>query len=285
MSKKEEKKMANAAAVAHLVEMDDLNLDSSWLTASRIRPMQLPVGSDPGASIEHLIYGSGLDSFVLDIGGNETASKTITAVGEQMLFRHFNMTVIPVRDEGQDVDNAYKTIKLIREYDKQLPIAIMLNDISSRTQDTNDLALREAFAEVFDLAEQTGSGMLVMPRIERYGRSRRLGLTQWEISEEREAIIENLRTLIIEAEHAGDMDRAKLHTRLMRAVIGSKAVAEMILNVFRVLDQMLGFDKGGALLERLRFMVVSTKGGVGKSFTAQQLICAYLLYIFGGRHV
>ncbi len=271
--------MANAAAVAHLVEMDDLNLDSSWLTASRIRPMQLPVGSDPGASIEHLIYGSGLDNFVLDIGGNETASKTITAIGEQMLLRHFNLTAIPVRDEGQDVDNAYKTIKLIREYDKQAPISIILNDITSRTQDTNDLALRESFAEVFDLAEQTGTGLLVMPRVERYGRSRRLGMTQWEMSEEREAIVERLRNIIIEAEQAGDLERAKLHTRLMRAVTGSKAVREMINVVFKGLDQFLG------QYERLRIMVVSTKGGVGKSFTAQQLMAAYLLYVLGGRHV
>ncbi|AIG02411.1 MULTISPECIES: hypothetical protein [Pseudomonas] len=277
MSKKEEK-MAKAAAVAHLVEMDDLNLDSSWLTASRIRPLQLPVGSDPGASIEHLIYGSGLDSFVLDIGGNETASKTITAIGEQMLLRHFDLTLIPVRDEGQDVDNAFKTIKLIREFDKQTPIAILLNDITSRTQDTTDLALREAFAEVFDLAEQTGTELLVMPRIERYGRSRRIGLTQWEISEEREAIADRLRSIIIEAEQAGDLDRAKLNTRLMRAVTGSKTVREMINVVFKRLDQILGQR------DRLRMMVVSTKGGVGKSFTSQQLIAPYLLYSLGGRH-
>ncbi|MBK5342654.1 hypothetical protein JFU48_14840 [Pseudomonas sp. TH49] len=277
MSKKEEK-MAKAAAVAHLVEMDDLNLDSSWLTASRIRPLQLPVGSDPGASIEHLIYGSGLDSFVLDIGGNETASKTIMAIGEQMLLRHFDLTLIPVRDEGQDVDNAFKTIKLIREFDKQTPIAILLNDITSRTQDTTDLALREAFAEVFDLAEQTGTELLVMPRIERYGRSRRIGLTQWEISEEREAIADRLRSIIIEAEQAGDLDRAKLNTRLMRAVTGSKTVREMINVVFKRLDQILGER------DRLRMMVVSTKGGVGKSFTSQQLIAPYLLYSLGGRH-
>lgn len=277
MSKKEEK-MAKAAAVAHLVEMDDLNLDSSWLTASRIRPLQLPVGSDPGASIEHLIYGSGLDSFVLDIGGNETASKTIMAIGEQMLLRHFDLTLIPVRDEGQDVDNAFKTIKLIREFDKQTPIAILLNDITSRTQDTTDLALREAFAEVFDLAEQTGTELLVMPRIERYGRSRRIGLTQWEISEEREAIADRLRSIIIEAEQASDLDRAKLNTRLMRAVTGSKTVREMINVVFKRLDQILGQR------DRLRMMVVSTKGGVGKSFTSQQLIAPYLLYSLGGRH-
>ncbi|MEE4948080.1 hypothetical protein [Pseudomonas viridiflava] len=277
MSKKEEK-MAKVAAVAHLVEMDDLNLDSSWLTASRIRPLQLPVGSDPGASIEHLIYGSGLDSFVLDIGGNETASKTIMAIGEQMLLRHFDLTLIPVRDEGQDVDNAFKTIKLIREFDKQTPIAILLNDITSRTQDTTDLALREAFAEVFDLAEQTGTELLVMPRIERYGRSRRIGLTQWEISEEREAIADRLRSIIIEAEQAGDLDRAKLNTRLMRAVTGSKTVREMINVVFKRLDQILGQR------DRLRMMVVSTKGGVGKSFTSQQLIAPYLLHSLSGRH-
>jgi hypothetical protein len=277
MAKKEEK-MAAVPAVAHLVEMDDLNLDSSWLTKSRIRPQQLPVGNDPGAAIEHLIYGSGLDNFVLDIGGNETASKTLTAIGEQMLFRHFDVIVIPVRDEGQDVDNAVKTIQLIREYDKDVKIVILLNDISNRTQDTNDFALRESFAEVFDLAEEAGAELLVMPRIERYGRSRRLGMTQWEMSEQREVIIEGLKNTIIEAEKAGDNEKAKRHTRLMRSVTGSRVVRGMIDVFFAAMDRFLG-NPG-----RSRIMVVSTKGGVGKSFAIQQLLATYLLYILGGRH-
>ncbi|MGO4365777.1 hypothetical protein [Pseudomonas sp. PAB10] len=183
----------------------------------------------------------------------------------------------PFPPTHQQCAHAPKTIKLIREFDKQTPIAILLNDITSRTQDTTDLALREAFAEVFDLAEQTGTELLVMPRIERYGRSRRIGLTQWEISEEREAIADRLRSIIIEAEQAGDLDRAKLNTRLMRAVTGSKTVREMINVVFKRLDQILGQR------DRLRMMVVSTKGGVGKSFTSQQLIAPYLLYSLGAR--
>lgn len=267
------------APAAHLVEMDDLNLDSSWLTESRVKSQQLRVGTDAGAPIEHLIYGSGLESFVLDIGGNETASKTLNAVGEQMLFRHFNLIVIPVRDEGQDVDNAVKTINLIREHDRNVKISILLNDISSRSQDLADHALRESFAEVFELAEQAACEMMVMPRIERYGRSRRLGMTQWEINEDREAIADDLKTRVLAAEASGDQAQAKLLTRLIRAVSGSRQIREMIDVVHTRLDQILGTRH-----QRLRVMVVSTKGGVGKSVCSQQLIATYLLSRLGVSH-
>lgn len=263
---------------ANLIELDDLNLDSSWLKASSIRAQQLVVGSDAGAAIEHLVYGLGLDSFVLDVGGNETASKTLAAIGEQMLYRHFDLVVIPVRDEGQDVDNALKTIKLIREHDKDVRIAILLNDISSRSQDVSDLSLREAFAEVFDLAEQAGAELLVMPRVERYGRSRRLCMTQWEIAEHRDALLERLKNQVIEAENAGDRETAKLNTRLIRAVTGAKTVREMLDVVHRRLDEILGERP------RLRLMAVSTKGGVGKSFTSQQILATYLLAREARRH-
>lgn len=270
------KKEANTQA--NLIELDDLNLDSSWLKASSIRAQQLVVGSDAGAAIEHLVYGLGLDSFVLDVGGNETASKTLAAIGEQMLYRHFDLVVIPVRDEGQDVDNALKTIKLIREHDKDVRIAILLNDISSRSQDVSDLSLRETFAEVFDLAEQAGAELLVMPRVERYGRSRRLCMTQWEIAENRDGLLERLKNQVIEAENAGDRETAKLNTRLIRAVTGAKNVREMLDAVHRRLDEILGER------QRLRLMAVSTKGGVGKSFTSQQILATYLLAREARRH-
>ncbi|MCY1298479.1 hypothetical protein D9M69_441480 [compost metagenome] len=261
---------------AHLVELDDLNLDSAWLRLSSIQPQQLVVGSDAGAAVEHLIYGANLDSFVLDVGGNETASKTLSAVGEQMLFRHFDLIVIPVRDEGQDVDNAVKTIKAIREHDADVKIAILLNDISSRSQSLDDHTLRESFADVFDLADQAGAKLLVMPRMERYGRSRRLEQTQWELAENREALIEQLKDIVLNAEAAGDQDRAKLYTRLIRAVTGSRQTREYIDEVHRRLDEILGSDK-----PRIRIMVVSTKGGVGKSVASQQLMATYLLSRLG----
>ncbi len=256
--------------VANLNEMDDLNLDSAWLTDSRVKPKQLKVGHDAGASIESLIYDSGQNSFVLDIGGNETAAKTLDAIGEQRLFRQFNLIVIPVRDEGQDVDNAVKTINRIREHDKNIRISILLNDITSRTQDLDEL--REPFAEVFELAAEAGAELIVMPRIERYGRSRRLGKTQWEISEIYESLIDELDTQSLIAERNGDSQQAKRFNRLTRAVSGSRQARAWIDCVHRRLDEILGTDN-----ERLRIIVVSTKGGVGKSVCSQQLIATYLL--------
>ncbi len=256
--------------VAYLNEMDDLNLDSAWLKKSSITPNQLRVGHDAGAAIESLIYDSGQNSFVLDIGGNETAAKTLAAIGEQRLFRHFNLVIIPVRDEGQDVDNAEKTIALIREHDENVRIAILLNDISARSQ--NLAELREPYAEVFELAEAAGAELLVMPRIERYGRSRRLGRTQWELSERRAEIIDELETEAFKAEESGDNQTAKRLTRLVRAVSGSRQAREWIDVIHNQLDKILGTG-----LPRIRVMVVSTKGGVGKSVCSQQLIATYLL--------
>lgn len=259
-----------STGVANLNEMDDLNLDSAWLSKSRIKPNQLRVGHDAGASIEGLIYDSGQKSFVLDIGGNETAAKTLDAIGEQRLYRHFNLIIIPVRDEGQDVDNAVKTINRIREHDKNIRVVILLNDITSRTQNLDEL--REPFAEVFELAAEAEAEIIVMPRIERYGRSRRLGKTQWEISEDRDSIIDEIETHAKIAEDNGDYQQAKRLTRLVRAVSGSRQVREWIDGVHRRLDDILGTEN-----PRLRIIVVSTKGGVGKSVCSQQLIATYLL--------
>jgi hypothetical protein len=255
-----------------LIEMDDLNLDSAWLTRSAIQPQQLPVGSDAGASIEHLIYGSGLQSFVLDIGGNETATKAIEAIGEQLLFRHFDLIVIPVRDEGQDVDNAVRTIQSIRAHDAKVKITILLNDISSRIQNVNDIGLREMFAEVFDMASAFDAEVIVMPRIERYGRSRRLGMTQWEMAEQSERLIGILQDQVLTAEASGDMTAGKLNTRLIRSVTGARQTRVFVDEIHSRLDGILGTDK-----KRLRLMAVSTKGGVGKSVTSQQLLATYIL--------
>jgi hypothetical protein len=257
---------------AHLIEMDDLNLDSAWLTRSSIQPQQLPVGTDAGASIEHIIYGAGLESFVLDIGGNETAKKAIDAIGEQLLFRHFDLIVIPVRDEGQDVDNAVRTIQSIRGHDSNAKIVILLNDITSRVQKVDDLGLREMFAEVFDMAAEFGVEVIVMPRIDRYGRSRFLGMTQWEMAEQSERLIGMLQDQVLTAEAAGDMTAGKLNTRLIRSVTGARQTRVFIDSVHQRLDQILGTDK-----QRLRLMAVSTKGGVGKSVTSQQLLATYIL--------
>lgn len=258
--------------VAHLIEMDDLNLDGNWLTRSAIKPQQLPVGIDAGAAIEHVIYGAGLESFVLDVGGNETAKKALDAIGEQLLFRHFDLIVIPVRDEGQDVDNAVRTIESIRQHDANAKIVILLNDISARVQDTRDLGLREMFAEVFEMAAEFGIDVIVMPRIERYGRSRRLGMTQWEMAEQSEQLIALLQDQVLSAEAAGDMTAGKLNTRLIRSVTGARQTRVFIDHAHQRLDEILGTEKS-----RLRLMAVSTKGGVGKSVTSQQLLATYLL--------
>lgn len=259
--------------VSYINELDDHNLDSAWMTDSMVKSVQLHVGHDAGVAIEKLIYDNNQNSFVVDVGGNETAWKTMSAVGELRHFRHFDLIIIPVRDEGQDVDNAVKTIDAIRDHDANVRIAILLNDISAQTQNLDDL--REPFAEVFDLVEEVGAELLVMPRIERYGRSRRLGKTQWEIAENRDAIIDKLETLAISAETAGDNKTAVRLSRLVRAVSGSRLARKWIDGVHERLDHIFGTDK-----KRLRIMVVSTKGGVGKSVCSQQLIATYLLSRF-----
>lgn len=274
MSKKEA-----SSKTAHLIELDDLNLDSAWLTKSQIRPQQLRVGADPGAAIEHLIYDSGLENFVLDVGGNETASKTLAAIGEQNFFRHFDLIVIPVRDEGQDVENAVKTLQIIRTHDKEVRVAILLNDITSREQNLADLSLREEFAEVFDLADAAAADLIVMPRIARYGRSRQLGMTQWEIANAGKLLLEEIHNGVLAHENAGRSLEAKVTSRLTRVVNSCiKDSRKLIDNAHARLDEILGERP------RLRLMAVSTKGGVGKSVCSQQLLATYLLAREARRH-
>ncbi len=274
MSKKE----ATNKKGVHLIELDDLNLDSAWLAKSEICQQQLSVGVDPGAAIEHLIYDAGFDDFVLDVGGNETAAKTLSAIGEQNFFRHFDLVVIPVRDEGQDVENAIKTLQIIRAYDKSVRVAILLNDITSRTQNLSDLALREEFAEVFDLAEAAAAELIVLPRIARYGRSRKLGMTQWEIAKSAPVLLEQINNVVIEHENAGRELEAKITSRLTRVVNSCVKDKPLFDNAHARLDEILGERP------RLRLMAVSTKGGVGKSVCSQQLLATYLLAREARRH-
>lgn len=105
-----------------------------------------------------------------------------------------------------------------------------------------------------------------------YGRSRRLGMTQWEMAEQSGELITLLQEDVLNAEAAGDMTASIFNTRLIRSVIGARQSRVFIDHVHQRLDEILGIHK-----QRLRLMTVSTKGGVGKSVTAQQLLATYLL--------
>ncbi|WP_248747866.1 hypothetical protein [Pseudomonas sp. MWU12-2037] len=224
---------------ANLIELDDLNLDSAWMNDSAVKTTQQPVGDDAMRAVEAVMFGQGRNSFVLDVGGNRTAESTLSSLGEAGLLSRFDLILIPLRDEGQDCENARRTIQLLLDADPECRIALFLNDISLQTQSLEDPRLLEDFAEVFDLAHEFHLHLLVMPRIERYGRSRRIGKTIFELAEEAAELETLFADKVMRLEDAGKFDEAMQMNRMAVVVRRSRGVRKMIELVHNRLDEIL----------------------------------------------
>lgn len=97
-----------------LIELDDQNVDSRWMNSSKIESRQIIVDGDAGFAVLDLFEEFAGKSFVLDIG-NQTAEAALAAMGRNGLLGRFDLILVPVKDVGQDVENAKRTINKIRE--------------------------------------------------------------------------------------------------------------------------------------------------------------------------
>ena len=109
-----------------LIELDDQNFDSRWMKNSKIESRQIIVDSDAGFAVLDLFEEFAGKSFVLDIG-NQTAEAALAAMGRNGLLGRFNLILVPVKDVGQDVENAKRTINKIREDEPSAKIVLVLN--------------------------------------------------------------------------------------------------------------------------------------------------------------
>lgn len=184
---------------ALLVELDDQNQDSQWLTKSAIKTSLLTVDGDARMAVMSVFSTLAGKSFVLDIG-NQTAEEAIGAMGGSGLFSKFDAIFVPVRDVGQDLINCIRTIEEIKKHDPAAKIVMVFNAVPVR----HPKRLRMLYGKVFDYAEKNGVTLIRMPFVEGYGQSREFGKTLYEIAEDAAALKDLIERKYYDADVAGD---------------------------------------------------------------------------------
>ncbi len=184
---------------ARLVELDDQNLDSQWLKKSKIKTTQILVDDDPKMAILDVFEAMAGKSFVLDLG-NQAAEKALPAMGRSRVLRRFDLILVPVRDTGQDLINAERTVAEIRSFEPNAQIALVLNGIAVKKN-----RLKMLYGEIFDFAEDAKLPLLQMPFVDGYGKSRSFETTLIEIADQAEKLIDFF------SEKSFDLDKAGKH--------------------------------------------------------------------------
>lgn len=223
---------------ANLIELDDQNQDSAWLTASNIKTAQIPVEGDASFALMDVFHDFAGKSFSLDVG-NQTAEQVIDALGKMQQLQNFDLIFVPVRDVGQDLVNATRTIDLIREAAPAAKIALVLNGLPRATQDPNDRRLNTFYGEVFSTAKSYSIPLLILPGIEGYGISRKLGMTLYEISENAESLSGRFSDLGVAADRAGDGQAVRNHMLMLNVISNATTAAGYIKKMHAQIDELV----------------------------------------------
>lgn len=227
---------------ARLIELDDENHDSAAFTESAIKTQQHYVGQEglAGHSVEKLFLDITAENVVIDVGGNRTAKMTLEHIGEMGFDAMVDLIVIPVSSNGQDIENAEKTLKLIKEkmpdYEGKLVLAM------TRMPVTDKGTLESIYFEAFDLADEYKlHGPIVLPDNQVFANCRALGKTVYEISQEYEVLSKMGRDSMREANKSGDRKKIRSASRMKQLVESSHKVSGAINDSFLVLDNL--FEK------------------------------------------
>lgn len=223
---------------ANLIELDDQNQDSAWLSASSIKTEQIPVEGDAGFALMDVIQNFAGKSFAMDVG-NQTAEQVISALGKMRQLENFDLIFVPVRDVGQDLLNATRTIDLIREAAPAAKIALVLNGLPRATQDPNDRRLNTFYGEVFSTAKTYNIPLLILPGIEGYGISRKLGMTLYEINENAGTLSDRFSDLGVAADRAGDGKAARNHMLMLNVISSATTAAGYIKKMHQQIDELV----------------------------------------------
>lgn len=223
---------------ARVVEMDDENHDSASFTKSAIDTKRLKVGKDVNASfsIDSLINETEKGYVIADIGGNRTCSMVLEELGKGGYDTFVDLIVVPVSSAGQDVVNANKTLKKIKDAMPDYKGKIVM--VITRTSTDDIDMLRAMTGDAFALIENQGLyGPLILPGSSCFAISRWLGLTVWEIIGQADDLTQQLRAGMADA-RGKPQERQRL-ADLTRIVNDSKGVAEHLKSQFNELDKII----------------------------------------------
>jgi hypothetical protein len=100
-----------------IFELDNENQDSRNFSESSIEAKQVHVDEnqkDVNATVRDMFLSSTAD--VVDVGGNHTTSKFLTALRETQMFSLVGLFIIPISSAFQDLENAKKTMRILLDF-------------------------------------------------------------------------------------------------------------------------------------------------------------------------
>ncbi|MDN0082468.1 hypothetical protein QU487_06825 [Crenobacter sp. SG2305] len=221
-----------------LAEIDDENLDSSFLTESQIKTEQVPFGTGSEAStvIESLLERMG-ENMVIDVGGNRTATAFIEAAGQGGLLETINAAIVPISAPGQDEINALRTIELLRKKCPKIKIVIAV----SRQLVGSDNEFQAIFERYFnaDALVDASDAIIYLPQIMALIHSRQLGRTLYEMAHYKEELASSMLDGMLESQKNGDSKTAIKYSRLRASVMQASDAMKFIESAHRTLDTLV----------------------------------------------
>ncbi|MCA6065410.1 hypothetical protein [Thalassolituus marinus] len=207
--------------VAKIVELDDENLDSSWLSGadrSAIKASQVVLGSDPDEYARSVADAIPLDAegLIVDVGGNRTATIVIKELSRLAARASvIDAVCIPISDNRMGVLNAEKTLAEISSSpggDKLLAKCfIALNRVrSKKAKSIDDPSLVRRFRQAVSLAKKWKLPVVIVHDMDGVENLAPLGKTIYEISKIGDSLTEELSEQIMAAHNEKQFEKVTL---------------------------------------------------------------------------
>lgn len=221
-----------------LLEIDDENLDSAYLTDSKIKSERLPMGSSSTANhvIEQLMQMEE-KNIVIDVGGNRTATNFIHAAGETDFFSMVDLVIVPISNPGQDEENALQTINAIKQANTETKIILAVTRQMAQSQAEFDDVFNRYF-RANELLSATDE-VVFFPQVMAMVHSRALAVTLYEMAHSKDTLLPALSEQMVSAKKSGDNQAAIRYSRIRASVVQSQSVLPFIQACHDKFDKVL----------------------------------------------
>lgn len=222
-----------------LFEVDDQNLDASYLRESKIKTVQIKLEGKPSVVADQLFEKTANTPSVIDLGGNETAISVLGAITANGLIDVVDLIFVPVSSGAQDVVNAEKTIEAIQSKVPNAKIVIVLTRQPVKNTNPQDAYIQQYMRKAVRLAEATNSQLMIMPAIDALGDLRDLEMTITEIIPNAESLLDKFKDQALEMRKAGKMAEALDYSARRRAVSEAADAAKWIDELHNQIDELI----------------------------------------------
>lgn len=230
----------NRLGKAVIIEVDDQNSESSVFRRSSIEARRYPMGDDSVSryAVEKIVEDSYSDFLIVDVGGNRTSEAFLHNLSHVGADEDIDLIVVPVSGSGQDVDNAYTTIAMIKDEmpDYAGPIALVI----TRCPTVEVEYVKREVPDAFDLVEQYSlENPIILPQSRLFSGARELELTAWEVGDRFEELKTEMRSDKAAAKKRRDIQSARILARINTVLMEGRRWHDYLNEQFVKLDGIL----------------------------------------------